>query len=89
MVDKPFTIWFNNDADRKAIQLADIKAAINDITDQGIERDKQKRHGYHGAPYKIGNGGSCSRADICSELFSTNGDKNRPVTTCESKNEYE
>ncbi len=36
MVDKPFTIWFNNDADRKAIQLADIKAAINDITDQGI-----------------------------------------------------
>jgi len=36
MQDVPFTIWFNSDADRKAIQLADIKAAINDIGDQGI-----------------------------------------------------
>jgi hypothetical protein len=36
MEDVPLTIWFNSDADRKAIQLADIKNAINDITDQGI-----------------------------------------------------
>jgi hypothetical protein len=36
MEDVPFTIWFNSDGDRKAIQLADIKTAINDIADQGI-----------------------------------------------------
>jgi len=36
MQDIPFTIWFNSDAERKAIQLSDIKTAINDITDQGI-----------------------------------------------------
>jgi hypothetical protein len=39
MEDVPFTIWFNSDADRKAIQLADIKNAINDISDQGIIPD--------------------------------------------------
>jgi len=36
MADIPFTIWFKSDADRKAVQLADIKNAINDVTDQGI-----------------------------------------------------
>ena len=32
----PFTVWFNSDADRKALQLGDLKTAISDITDQGI-----------------------------------------------------
>ncbi|HVV55279.1 MAG TPA: hypothetical protein VHC47_08145, partial [Mucilaginibacter sp.] len=33
MQDVPFTVWFNSDADRKALQLTDLKSAIEDAID--------------------------------------------------------
>jgi hypothetical protein len=34
--DVPLTVWFNSDADRKAMPLADLKAAIEDSSVSGI-----------------------------------------------------
>ncbi|HXS36376.1 MAG TPA: hypothetical protein VN721_06720 [Flavipsychrobacter sp.] len=34
--DVPFTVWFQSDADRKALQLADLKNAIQDQSASGI-----------------------------------------------------
>jgi hypothetical protein len=34
--DIPLTVWFHSDADRKALQLADLKAAIQDSSASGI-----------------------------------------------------
>jgi hypothetical protein len=34
--DIPLTVWFHSDADRKALQLADVKTAIQDASASGI-----------------------------------------------------